>query len=304
MTHHILGNQKRKSKIINDPKAIEEINQRYEKLEREGGEGVQKAKTQPRTQPSVQPQHKCGLIMNYGEGPHKEFFKELIAKTNEEFRGTKAEFPIGVQGIVQDNLLRRMVLVSTIANDSNLRSANLYPITPMQSEALLKAGKLIESEKYCENLALFLYGTKGINKKEAGALKNEIIRYRTHLGLSQEDLEKRLVVVNAGGRRDYDMPNKIKPTIIPGITQVYPHEILYKKGHYKFEFGLERGFPAISELGKGTRWICIPDKGCGKRRIGLVGMYRSTDLSLIAENIDFGHAGNYHITFAKREAKK
>jgi hypothetical protein len=220
------------------------------------------------------------FIMSY-DGPHKDYFQELIAKVNEVYSGTRAELPTGTSGEVQNMYaIKRMALISTIVNNPSLQSHGFYPITPMQDEYLLKEGKLPHPEKYWEDLALLLYDTSGNNPKEAQALKESIMQHRGDLGLSQNDLEKRLVIVNAGGEVDSDMPHGVKPIIIPGITQVYSHETLSKTGkNHNFEYGLERGLLAINELGKGKRTLYMPNEDSN---IGLRVLYRVRVLDLNA----------------------
>jgi len=218
------------------------------------------------------------FIMSY-DGTHGAYFQELIAKVNEVYSGTRAEIPTGTSGEVQNMYaIKRMALVSTIANNPSLQGQGFYPITSMQDESLLKAGKLPDPSKYWEDLALLLYDTNGENQKESQALKESIIQHRTDLGLSQNDLEKRLVVVSAGGEVDSSMPHGVKPIIIPGITQVYIHEILNKTGeNHKFEYGLDRGLPAVSGIGSGSRTLYMPDE---TEDIGLRVLYRYWDLGL------------------------
>lgn len=195
------------------------------------------------------------------DGPHRDFFQELIKKTNAVYSGTEVKIPSGGDCERYGNLIERMALVSTIANDSNLRSAGLYPITATQSEVLLKDERLPKNQKdNWEDLALLLYDTNGFNPKEARALKESIIQHKIDLGLSKSDLEKRLVIVNAGAEVDSHMPYGVKPIIIPGITQVYTHEILNtpeildKTGqNYFYGYGLEGGLPLLDQLGRSER---------------------------------------------------
>ncbi len=238
------------------------------------------------------------FLMSY-DGTHGAYFQELIKKTNERFRGTKAEIPTGTSGEVQNMYaIKRMALVSTIANNSSLQNQGFYPINPMQSESLLKAGKLPDSSKYWEDLALLLYDTNGRNLKEAQALKESIIQHRTDLGLSQSDLEKRLVVVSAGGEVDSSMPHGVKPIIIPGITQVYHHEVLEKVGEtINFDdYGLNGGLPLFNQLGSGDRTLYMPDETSD---IGLRVLYRYWVLDLIARSDDLTDSNSVgRVTFA------
>jgi len=243
-------------------------------------------RTQQRTQSPVTFQNTTfpdlpneSFIFSY-DGPHKDYFQELIAKSNERFKGTRAEIPTGKKGEVQNMYaVKRMALISTIYNNQNLRDYGLLPITPMQDECLLKEGKLPHPEKYWEDLALLLYDTNGENQKEALALKEEIARHKSELGLSQSDLESRLVIVGAGAEPDKNMNYGVKPIIIPGITFIYPHEILNKTGeNHNFEYGLDRGLPAINETGKGKRTLYMPSES----DIGLRVLCRGRGLDLSA----------------------
>ena len=236
------------------------------------------------------------FLMKY-DGTHGAYFQKLIAKVNEIYSGTRAEIPIGMSGEVQNMYaIKRMALVSTIANNPSLQGQGFYPITPMQNESLLKTGKLPNPGGYWEDLALLLYDTSGNNPKEAKALKESIIQHRTDLGLSQGDLEKRLVIINAGGVVDSSMSHGVKPIIIPGITQVYSHEILNKTGEsHKFEYGLDRGLPAVSEIDKGDRTLYMPSGD----NIGLRVLYRDGDLDLDARYDDLASSSSYgRVTFA------
>jgi hypothetical protein len=242
------------------------------------------------------------FLMSY-DGEHKDYFQELITKTNEVYSGTRAEIPVGSSGEVQNMYaIKRMALVSTIANNPSLRGQGFYPITPMQDEYLLKEGKLPDPSRYWEDLALLLYDTNGNNQKESQALKESIIQHRTDLGLSQNDLEKRLVIVGAGGEMDSSMPHGVKPIIIPGITQVYAHDILNKTGeNHKFEYGLDRGLPAVGETGSGDRTLYMPSGD----DIGLRVLCRDRDRGLYARDVGLaGSSSDGRVNFAPQGRSK
>ena len=225
------------------------------------------------------------FIMSY-DGPQGAYFQELIAKTNETFKGTKAEILAGTSGEVQGNLIKRMGLISTIANDSNLRSMGLYPITATQSEYLLKNGKLTNPENNWEDFGMVLYDINGKNPKEAQAIYNSLKGHRQDLGLSESDLENRLIIVNPGVEIDSSMSYGVKPIIISGITQVYQHEILEKVGENpNFNgYGLNGGLPSINQLGSGSRTMYMPDE---TENIGLRVLCRYWDHGLDARSSDF-----------------
>jgi len=230
------------------------------------------------------------FLMSY-DGVHRDYFQELIAKSNERFVGTRAEIPAGTSGEVKNMyMIKRMALISTIANNPSLQSQGFYPITPMQSESLLKAGKLPDPNKYWEDLALLLYDVNGCNPKEAQAIYDSLKVHRQDLGLSESDLENKLIIVNAGAEVDSSMPHGVKPLIVPGITLVYPHEILDKTGeNHKFEYGLDSGLPAVSEIGNGNRTLYMPSgNNIGLRvlfRNGVLGLYAG-DAGLANSNSD------------------
>jgi len=225
-------------------------------------------------------------IFSY-DGQHGQFFQELLAKSNERFKGTRVEIPTGKKGEVKNMYAaKRMALVSTIADNPNLRNYGLLPITPMQDECLLKEGRLQDPSKYWEDLGLLLYDTSpnGYNPKESVALKEDLIRHRSELGLSQSDLEERLVIVNAGGEPDSSMRFGVKPIIVSGITIVYPHEILNQTGkNHKFDYGLIKGLPSLSQVGNGKRTLYMPSETSD---IGLRVLYRSWVLVLLAGDWD------------------
>lgn len=214
------------------------------------------------------------FILNYNNPQHGEFFRELISKVNSTYSGTKAEIS-ETAGEVQGNIIKRAGIISTIANDPNLRSANLWPITPKQSEYLLQAGKLPSPEDYWEDLALVLYDTSstGINSKEAKAIHDSLKANRQELNLSSSDLENKLIIVNPGLEVDSSMPYGVKPLVIPGITHAYRHEVLEKVGEDpSFNgYGLNGGLPLLNQLGSGSRTLYMPDE---TENIGLRALYR------------------------------
>lgn len=221
---------------------------------------------------------------------YDDFGRELIAKSNSLFKGTKAEIPIKNGGLLRGKsegevpnmyIAKRLALITTIANDSQLRSANVYPITPLQSELLFRDGKLPKPSSYWEDLGLILYDTSpnGYNPKEAKSLHDSLTRHRGEFGLSQSDLSSRLLVVNAGLEVDASMPHGVRPIAILGITQVYHPQILEKTGNnYNFEYGLDNGVPKVDEIGKGKRTIYMP----GENEIGLRVLIRDRVSDLFA----------------------
>ncbi len=220
--------------------------------------------TTPTPQPNNSPINPDSSFLFSYDGQHGQFFQELITKANAVYSGTGAEIPTGTSGEIQGHLIKRMGLISTIANDSNLRSAGLHPITATQSEHLLKEGKLTNPGDNWEDFGMVLYdrSQSGYNPKEAQAIYDSLKAHRTDLSLSESDLENRLIIVNPGAEIDSDMPHGVKPIIIPGITQVYQHEVLEKVGEDpSFEgYGLEGGLPLLNQLGNGSRTLYMPDE--------------------------------------------
>jgi hypothetical protein len=236
--------------------------------------------------------------------------KELIRKANERFHGTRAEIPAESltdnQELENMYILKRLALITAIYNDPNLRNLGILPITLLESELLLKAGKLPKNPgEYWEDLALILYdiSNEGKNPKEAVALKESIRNHKASLGLSEEDLEKRLLVVNSGLEKNDSFPRGVKPVVLSGITQVYVHPILERTGsNYNFEYGLENGLPSVNALGAGKRTLYMPS---ANENIGLRVLYRGRGLSLGAWNeLLVNSSSDGRVTLARKGAKK
>ena len=227
---------------------------------------------------------------------YNDFGKELIRKSNETFKNTKAEIPLGNQGEVPNlYILKRLALITTIYNNQQLRSYNVWPITPLQSELLLKQDRLPKNPGvywWEEDLALILYdrSTKGTNPKEAKALYESLKQHKQELKLTDSDLESRLLIISPGLEVDQDMPHKVKPIVLPGITTAYVHPVLKKTGNCKFEYGLEQGLPSVNDLNKGTRTLYMPEEN---KDIGLRVVYRvwNLDLSVRDRSLADSHAG-------------
>ena len=205
---------------------------------------------------------------------YNDFGKEIIVKSNETYKETKAEIDVSGfddnQEVPNMYILKRLALITTIAKNPTLQRYNFVPITPLQSEQLFKAGKLPEPSRYWEDLGLILYGTTGANTKEAAALKESLKTHRSELGLSNGDLEKRLLVVNAGIEKADGYAHGVKPIVLPGITKAYACAVLNKTENKSFEHGLDQGLPNVANLGKGTRTLYMPTEN----DIGLRVLYR------------------------------
>jgi len=243
------------------------------------------------------------FIFRY-DGFHGEYFQELIAKSNETFGGTKAQIPTGNSGEIQGHLIKRLGLITTIYNNPQLKSHNLWPITATQSEYLLKEEKLPKPKEYWEAFGMVLYdrSQNGYNPKEAQAIYDSLRAHRQDLGLSQSDLEGRLIVVNPGAEVDSMMPHGVKPIIIPGITQVYQHEVLEKVGeNLSFDgYGLNGGLPLIKQLGNGRRFIHMPDE---TQDVGLSVLFRDWCLGLRANDRNFTYSvTSSRVNFAPQSA--
>ena len=239
----------------------------------------------------------------------------LISKSNEYFQGTKAEIPLmqadnqtPLKGEVQNMyLLKRLALVTALYKNPGLNPDNFWPISPEQSERLLHDGKMPNASTSWEDLALLLYGhsSKGQNPVEAKALYESMKRYQRELGLSKSDLEKKLVVVNAGLEKNDKAPHGVVPVVLPGLTEAYHLDVLEKVGpnqEFKFEYGLDRGLPKIDDLGKGTRTLYMPSETAN---IGLRVLVRGRNLDVVAGDggLVSSDAGG-RVRFAPQGAKK
>ncbi len=237
---------------------------------------------------------------------YDNFGKELIRRSNLRFTGTKAEIPtIGLKTnheIQNMHVLKRSALLTTIVEDEELKSLNLYPITPLESEALLQGNKLPKTPStYWEDLGLVLYdhSDKGANSQEAKALFESIKQYKEELGLRNGDLEKRLLVINPGLDVDNSFSRGVKFKVIPGMTKAYKHEILKQTGkNYKFSYGLDNGLPPVNQLGRGNRTLYMPSTS---ENLGLRALFRYGGLYLSAWFVFLD--GSYavgRVTFAKK----
>ncbi len=92
----------------------------------------------PTPQPNNFPTNPDSSFLFSYDGQHGQFFQELITKANAIYSGTGAEISTGTSGEIQGHLIKRMGLISTIANDSNLRSAGLHPITSTHQSIYFK----------------------------------------------------------------------------------------------------------------------------------------------------------------------
>jgi hypothetical protein len=263
--------------IINRGKSAKEIAERYidgakKKPGKKPPDGNKGDETPP--QPPTQ-QVNGSYLLTFEKGD------ELIKKTNELFKDTAAAIPLQTSGEAANlYILKRLALITTLSK--NLGIGLKYPITPLQSEQLLKGGRLPDPSKYWEDLALLLYDRNGTNPKEAKALYESLKRDRDQLGLSESDLENRLLVINPGIRKDTKMPHGVKPIVLPGITQAYVHPVLGKTGeNHKFKHGLEYGLPRVSELGDGDRTLYMPTED---ENIGLRVLVRDRLLGVIARS--------------------
>lgn len=229
------------------------------------------------------------------DGEHKDWSRELIIKSNEKFMNSGGYIPHRSTGLVEHfDMLQRSALVTTIANDPQLRSCNYWPITPMQSESAIADNTLPYYTKFCESLAFILHNTgKDLNTEEAHALKGSIADHRTELGLSKDDLKKRLVVVNAGLESAPDTFYGAKPVVIPGVTEVYPHKALnVRKNTYIFNHGLDRGFPSGNTSQNKASNNSPKDRlylAGGKGQYGLRVLKRFKDVKLDSSNLFISH---------------
>ena len=174
-------------------------------------------------------------------------------------------------------------MITSIYRNNYLRNYGLFPITPEQSEQLLRDGKLLEPGRYWEDLVLILYdkSESGYNPKEAKALHKSLSTNKKELGLNKKDLEQKLVIINPGLEKDSSMPDGVRPIVLPEVTKAYTHEVLSKVGKDQtFEgYGLNGGLPLINQLGSGDRSLWMPDE---TENIGLRVFIRDRSLSLNA----------------------
>lgn len=192
------------------------------------------------------------FLLRY-DGPYQNFTQELIAKYNERFGFGSLKISVETKGEVEHlSIFQRLGLMTTIYQDSNLRNENLWPITPSQSEGLFRDGRLTNPKQNWENLGLVLYDLtdKSKNTKEHLAFLKTLEQHEKEIGLTKKDLEKRVIVINAGLQKDDSLEYGAYPVVLPGLTQFYTHETLEKVGgNFLFEgFGTEGGLPLLKQI--------------------------------------------------------
>lgn len=247
-----------------------------------------------------------------------EFTDELIRKHNERYKDTAACIPETEKGQeIQLNATKRAGLRTTIFADPNLRSANISPITPQESEELLEAGKLPNPEKYWEDLGFsFRLPDGNIQKNTINPVESlrlyEALKECLRMGLfrdpftnevySEDVLERRILIANLGFVPDNNMSLNGYFTVLQDLTQIYPPDISQREGVLKFNgHGLKFGLPELKQLkDDGSRTVYLPQTDS----TGLTVLYRGRVLGLGAR--DQGLADSLRVgrgTFTRRVEK-
>ena len=207
---------------------------------------------------------------------YDEPFQELLAKSNETFKGTPAEITISSGEVKQGHETFRSALRTTALT---LGFSHL-PITPLQSEELVLQYQQDPNSvpkplsQYWEDLALILYSLQGTNQQKANYLFQQ-------LQANNLPTELPLLIINPGLEKDTNFPHNAKFTVIPGLTQSVHHETLKQRQDHKFNYGLEHGLPSINDLGTGNRTLYMPSSN---KDLGLKVLYRGGFLALISRN--------------------
>jgi hypothetical protein len=182
---------------------------------------------------------------------YNQYGAKILQAMNQYFAGTPIAidtsifksniYPQNIQGTI----FQRCAFNTAIYNDSELRKQNIWPITPQQSEQWLEYSG---NPNYNEPLAFVLYGDEGKtgNAKYAQALKDSIANNLDVLNLRYSDLEKAMLVVNAGLERDEKFEKGVRPIVLPGVTRVYTPDALGNDQFYFKGYGLKTGLPAKS----------------------------------------------------------
>ncbi|GEM_PF-3922804 len=201
------------------------------------------------------------------------FGKELVAKVNERFSRTAAEIIPHVDSPqTQIHILRRLAMVTVLSQDPTLQSHHAWPITPAQFETLFHQAYFQHETPQEEHLALLRYDRNftsdglylGSNPYEGAQFSASLRNNLRELGLSQDALEQRLLVIHAGLEKDTNSHvYGVVPVVLPGVTQVIPLACLQETAR-KFFRGQERtvgyftsasdhGLPTLQELIKDAR---------------------------------------------------
>ena len=197
-----------------------------------------------------------------------EFIDELVYKTIRRFPSL---YHNGKQDLLQGtNILDRLAMESTIYSDFNLQSARRELISPQDSELLISRGEHPNLDRD-EYLALVLYdrSVNGANEQQAEALHKSICDHRDSLYINQGEEYSKLLIQRAGLLKDENMPYGVRIRVLPGITRVFPSDILNYQGHYlTFDQALNHGLPTrTATLKGGKRRFVTPTLGDNGLRV-------------------------------------
>lgn len=195
-------------------------------------------------------------------GGRGDFANDLAKAVNSSFLYTVAQLTpiVEVPNILYVDAMRRMAVMTALHKHPELR--RYIPITPDESENILRAGGKLN---YPEVLGLVLNmrrvrNIKPYNGQEAMALYQSIKAHRKELGLSS-GLEDILLVINPGLEKDSGMPYRVRPIVLPGLTEVQTHDALKLEcKKYKFDNASDKGLPACQDIGKGERTFSIREE--------------------------------------------
>jgi len=243
------------------------------------------------------------MTKNLEDIPTKdEFTEELTQKFIEKFptlvRGQRRNSKV----LHKFDILDRLGIETVIYDDLNLQSARRFMITPLDSEILLQRHLL--PGRYREYLALLLYdrSSGGANEPHAEALYQDVKQYRSSLGLSVDDLNSRLLIQRAGLTYDGNMPYGVRPSILPGVTQIFTPEVL-NSGHvpaeFTFNIGIDHGLPhKFDYIRSSQRILRLPFAG----DTGLRVLTRLSDNNLDATVTDLRTNKKGKITFVHKDS--
>lgn len=235
-----------------------------------------------------------------------EFTEELTQKFIEKFptlvRGQRRNLSV----LHKFDILDRLGIETVIYNDTNLQSARRFMITPLDSEILLQQHLL--PGRYREYLALILYDRSdaGANEPQAEALYQDLRQYRDLLGLNVDDLNNRLLIQRAGLVYDEKMQYGVRPSVLPGLTQVFVPDVLnsgyvsHVPSHFTFNTGVDHGLPhKFDYIRSSQRILRLPTAG----DTGLRVLTRLSDNNLDATVSDLRTHKKGKITFVNKDSQ-
>lgn len=190
----------------------------------------------------------------------------------------ESRFPIPLYDKQKTGYVRGVDSITRAAINTILymdKDSNFYlPATQEEAESLIRQ-RNFPPTSLDEDIGLLLFDISeaGANPLHAESLRRSIVDNKDSLGLTKDEIFKRLLVINPGLAEDSGLPFGIKFAILYGVTQVYVPEIInrvYKRSYNKLGFNLasDHGLPNeadFSSYGLRIFYEQLPNPNLGLR---------------------------------------